>query len=224
MYFTLKGKSKKGNKTVLFSLKDAPVLLDDCSVILRNIPGSPIIALNSIRRCSNVFTIDGKNIAESDVLKQDYSKKLYTVVFDKGFFVIDNNGISMPLRELHAATIAGSSGIKDVEPVLQFQYGEDSFCIQDVLGTKGPYIIINRKSSSCLQLKRVNQFTDLRDKNNKRLALGRIVTLRDGRSAYSQLYRGQICVRVDSEYKDLSKQTDWVINPLYDSRLAAKTN
>jgi len=98
--------------------------------------------------------------------------------------------------------------------MLLFQYGEEIFGIQDILGTKDPYIIINRKHSSCLLLKRVNQLTDLRDINKKKLALGRIVTLKDGRSAFSQLYRGQICVLVDSEYKDLSKLDGWVINPL----------
>jgi len=213
MYFTLKGKSKKGNKTILFSLKDAPNLLDSGSVILRNIPGSPIILMNSIRRCSNVFTIDGKNIAEGDVLKSDYSKKLYTVVFNNGFYVVDNNGDTMPLRELHAATITGCSNIKDVDSIMMFQYGEESFGIQDILGTKGPYIIINRKHSSLLLLKRINQLTNMRDSNKKKLALGRIVTLKDGRSGFTQLYRGQISVLVDSEYKDLSQLSGWVINP-----------
>lgn len=214
MYFTLKGKSKKGNKTILFSLKDAPNQLDGNSVILRNIPDSPIILMNSIRRCSNVFTIDGKNIAEGDVLKSDYSKKLYTVVLNNGFFVSDNNGDTMPLRELHAVTIAGSSNIKEIDSVMMFQYGEETFGIQDILGTKGPYIIINRKHSSCLLLKRVNQMTEMRDCNKKKLALGRIVTLKDGRSGFTQLHRGQISVLVDSEYKDLSALSGWVINPI----------
>lgn len=220
MYFTLKGKSKKDNKVVLFSLKDSPNQLDATSVILRNMPGSPIILFNSIRRCSNVYTIDGKNIAEGDVLKSDYSKKLYTVAFNNGFIVTDNNGESMALRELRAPTIAGSSNIKDVESTLLFQYGEETFRLQDILGIKDPHIIINRKYSSCLLLKRVNQLTDLRDANNKRLALGRIVTLKDGRSTFSQLYRGQICVLVDSEYMDLSKMDGWIINPLIKRQLA----
>jgi hypothetical protein len=214
MYFTLKGKSKKGNRTVLFSLKDAPSLLDNNSVILRNVPGSPIILMNSIRRCSNVFTIDGKNIAEGDVLKSDYSKKLYTVVFNNGFRVVDNNNEAMPLRELHAATITGSSTVKDIESIMVFQYGEEIFGIPDILGTKGPYIIINRKHSSFFLLKRVNQLTDMRDCNKKKLALGRIVTLKDGRSGFTQLYRGQITVLVDSEYKDLSTLSGWVINAI----------
>jgi len=210
----MKGKSKKGNKTILFSLKDAPTLLDENSVILRNIPNSPIIVLNSIRRCSNVFTIDGKNIAEGDVLKSDYSKKLYTVVFNDGFRVVDNNNETMYLRELHAATIVGNSNIKDTETNMMFQYGEESFGLPDILGTKGPYIIINRRHSSCLLLKRTNQLTNMRDSNKKKLALGRIVTLKDGRSGFTQLYRGQISVLVDSEYKDLSAQSGWVINPI----------
>jgi|GEM_PF-3498443 len=214
MHFTLKGRSKKGNRIILFSLKDSPNQLDSTSVILRNMPGSPIISYNSIRRCSNVYTIDGKNIAEGDVLKSDYSKKLYTVVFNNGFIVIDNNNEAMALRELRAPTIVGNANVKDIESILLFQYGEEIFGIQDILGTKDPYIIINRKHSSCLLLKRVNQLTDLRDINKKKLALGRIVTLKDGRSAFSQLYRGQICVLVDSEYKDLSKLDGWVINPL----------
>jgi len=214
MYFTLKGKAKKGNRFIMFSLQDSPNQLDSTSVILRNMPGSPIIQHNSIRRCSNVYTIDGRNIAEGDVLKSDYSKKLYTVVFNNGFNVVDNNGGTMALRDLHATTITGSSNVKDIESNLLFQYGEETFGLQDILGTKESYIIINRKRSSCLLLKRVNQLTDLRDANNKKLALGRIVTLKDGRSAYSQLYRGQLSVLVDSEYKDLAKLDGWVINPL----------
>jgi len=210
----MKGKSKKGNKTVLFSLKDAPALLDSNSVILRNIPGSPIIHANSLRRCSNVFTIDGKNIAEGDVLKSDYSKKLYTVVFENGFRVVDNNSESMPLRDLHAVTIVGSANTNFTEAIMTFQYGEEPFGLSDILGTKGPHIIINRKHSSCLLLKRINQLTEMRDCNKKKLALGRIVTLSDGRSGFTQLHRGQISVSVDSEYKDLSALSGWLINPI----------
>jgi len=212
LYYALKASPvNKELNDVVFDLRDGPVRFDTESFILSNRPNTPILSISTVRRCSNVFSINGPCLFEGDtIIESKYGNKL-KIFYNRGFFAKHGENI------YNLDNIEGMIFVKSEVPEypiiskLLYCYSSLKFHLFDIIGVDNDNILLNKMNDIIIPINEIQQYACIKDSKGSKAFFGNKVLLSDKSEGYLKLVNGKISIIQEDNITDATIRKGWAI-------------